>query len=34
MEKSDWHYGDLQQVGTYFTDAREVATDDERQTTQ
>ncbi|MGE0237997.1 MAG: class I SAM-dependent methyltransferase [Parvibaculaceae bacterium] len=31
MEKPDWYYDDLKQIGTDFTDAREVATYDERQ---
>ncbi|MGE3875607.1 MAG: class I SAM-dependent methyltransferase [Parvibaculaceae bacterium] len=31
MEKPDWYYDDLKQVGTDFADAREVATYDERQ---
>jgi putative AdoMet-dependent methyltransferase len=32
MERPDWYYDDLKQVGTDFADAREVATYDERQT--
>lgn len=31
MEKPDWYYDDLKQVGTDFADAAEVATYDERQ---
>jgi ubiquinone/menaquinone biosynthesis C-methylase UbiE len=31
MEKADWYYDDLKQVGTDFADAWEVATYDERQ---
>lgn len=31
MEKPDWYYDDLKQVGTDFADASEVATYDERQ---
>lgn len=31
MQRPDWHYDDLKQVGTDFADAAEVATYDERQ---
>jgi len=31
MERADWYYDDLRQVGTDFADAAEVATYDERQ---
>jgi putative AdoMet-dependent methyltransferase len=31
MERSDWYYDDLKQVGTDFADSDEVATYDERQ---
>ena len=31
MERADWYYDDLKQVGTDFADAAEVATYDERQ---